>query len=50
MDVPNRNFLWNFSTHVLASHFDTIEGWKVIVEHRDIYYAKKLNNFPMCGS
>jgi len=26
----------------LASHFDIIESWKLIVVHRDIYYAKKL--------
>ena len=29
----------------LASHFDTMEGWKVIVEQCEIYYAKKILNY-----
>jgi len=26
----------------LASHFDFIDSWKLIVGHSDIYYAKKI--------
>jgi len=26
----------------LSSHFDIMENWKLIVKHRDIYYAKKI--------
>jgi len=32
----------------LASHFDIIENSKLIVGHRDIYYAKKILNFFVC--
>ena len=28
----------------LESHFDIIESWKLIVGHRDIYYAKNILN------
>ena len=28
----------------LASHFDIIESWKLIVGHRVIYYVKKILN------
>ena len=33
----------------LAGHFDIIETWKVNVGHRDIYYAKIIKFFHMCG-
>ena len=32
----------------LASHFNIIESWKLIVGHRDIYYAKKILNTFVC--
>ena len=32
----------------LASHFDIIESWVLIVGHRDIYYAKKNLNTFVC--
>ena len=32
----------------LASHFDIIESWILIVEHRDIYYEKKIWNSFVC--
>jgi len=34
----------------LASHFDIIESWKVIVGHSDIHNTKKkIKLFRMCG-
>jgi len=32
----------------LASNFDVIENSKLIVGHRDIYYAKKILNSFVC--
>ena len=32
----------------LASQFDIIENWKLIVGHRVIYYAKKILNHFVC--
>jgi len=41
MSVPNSNFERNFSTYVFGKLFWHYLGWKGIVGHRDIYYAKK---------
>jgi len=48
MAFPNSNFEGKLALMFLASHFDIIESWKLIVEHRDIYYAKKILNFFVC--
>ena len=32
-----------------ANHFDLIETGKVNVGYRDIYYAKNIKFFHMCG-
>ena len=32
----------------LASVFGTVASWKLIVGHRDIYYAKKVLNYFGC--
>jgi len=50
MSIPNSNFEGIFSSMCLARYFDNIENWKLIVGHRDIYYAKKnIKCFRMCG-
>ena len=46
MSFPNSNFEGNLC---YASHFDIIETWKVNVGHRDIYNAKNIKFFHMCG-
>ena len=46
---PNRNFEGNFSTYVFGKSFYIIETRKVNVGHRDIYYAKNIKFFRMCG-
>ena len=48
MSFPNRNFEGNFCIMCLASHFDIIESWKLIVVHCDIYYAKQILNTFVC--
>ena len=48
MFFPNNNFEENFSTYVFASHFDIIESWKLIVGHRELYYAKKILKAFVC--
>ena len=32
----------------LASNYNIVESWKVIVGHRVIYYAKKLLKYFVC--
>ena len=46
MSFPNSNFEGNLC---YASHFDIIMTCKVNVGHRDIYYAKNIKFFHMCG-
>jgi len=42
------NFEGNLVLMCLASHFDIIASWKLIVGHRVIYYAKKILNSSLC--
>jgi len=41
MSVPNSNFKEYLVLMCLASHFDTIESWKIIIWYSDFYYARK---------
>jgi hypothetical protein len=45
MYVPNRTLKETLVLMCFASHFDTMECWKVIVGHRVIYYEKKKLNY-----
>jgi len=45
MSFPNSNFEGKLSIMCLASHFDIIESWKLIDEHSDIYYLKKIHSY-----
>jgi len=48
MSFPNRNFEENFSTYVIGKSFWLYRELKLIVGHRDIYYAKKILNTFVC--
>ena len=38
---PDSNFEENFSTYVFGKVILTYRSWKLIVGHRELYYAKK---------
>jgi len=48
MSIPHCNLNDTLVLMCLASHFDIIENWKLIVGYRDIYYAKKILNSFLC--
>jgi len=48
ISFPNSNFEGNISTYVFGKSFWHYRSWKLILGHRDIYYAKKILNAIVC--
>ena len=48
ISFPNSNFEGNIRTYVFGKSFWHYRSWKLIVGHRDIYYAQKILNAFVC--